>query len=256
MFNIFKSNKPKENTDLKWLAADMHSHIIPGIDDGSPDVDTSLTLIHGLQELGFTHFFATPHIYSEIYPNDRQSITAAQNQLNQALKMDHRFNQLGQQGVHAAAEYMLDDHTAQLFDAAASADHNLMTLPGKHVLVEMSYQFERKDMLDQLFKLQLGGYKPILAHPERYVFYHKDYKNYKRIKERGAKFQINLLSLSGYYGEGIRKVAQTMVNEGIIDYIGTDLHHDKHLAALQTFVRNRDMRKLFQNCTILNQQLL
>jgi len=257
MLNIFKKKKAK-TSDLGWLGVDMHSHLLPGIDDGSPDVETSLALIAGLQELGLRRFITTPHIYDEIFPNDRDSITQAQQRLNQALAHEQHaaaYGDLAQHGVQAAAEYMLDDDSVRKFEAALQGKEALMTLPGDQILVEMSYQFERKDILEQLFQLQLGGYKPILAHPERYLYYHSDPKAYSRIRERGCHLQLNILSLSGYYGEGVRKMAQNLVKEGMIDYIGTDLHHEKHLHALRQLLEKVDLEKLLQPCTLRNAQL-
>lgn len=257
MFSIYRSKKPKHDSDLRWLEVDMHSHLLPGIDDGCPDTETSLECIAGLQEIGLSHFFTTPHIYSEIHPNDRDSIRAAQAKLNDALRADRseRFTHLARRGVYAAAEYMLDDESARQFQAAASGEIELMALPGRQVLVEMSYQFERKDVLDQLFNLQLAGYTPILAHPERYVYYHDDPKAYARFRERGCKLQLNLLSLGGYYGEGVRKMAQNLVKEGMIAYVGTDLHHTKHLEALRQMLKQIDLQKLLKPNALLNAQL-
>ena len=256
MFGLFKKSKKNETyPDLSWIGVDMHSHILPGIDDGSPDVGTSLELLAGLQELGLTQFICTPHIYAEIHPNDRASISAAQEQLNQALGTHAERGEIAQKGVLAAAEYMLDDHSKLLFEQANRGELELMTLPGRQVLVEMSYQFERRDLLDQLFQLQLGDYQPILAHPERYLYYHKRYAFYAQLKERGCKFQLNLLSLSGYYGPAVRKVAQNLVKEGMIEYVGTDLHHTKHLHALKELVGSVDLPAHFEGNTNKNIQL-
>lgn len=255
MFGLFKKKKKENFPDLSWVGVDMHSHILPGIDDGSPDVGTSLELLAGLQELGLKQFICTPHIYAEIHPNDRATITTAQEQMNSALKTQSGMGELGQKGVLAAAEYMLDDYSKQSFDQASRGELELMSLPGRQVLVEMSYQFERRDLLDQLFQLQLVGYQPILAHPERYLYYHKKPATYRQLKERGCHFQLNLLSLSGYYGSSVRKVAQNLVKEGMIDYVGTDLHHTKHLHALKELVGSVDLPALFEGNTIKNIQL-
>lgn len=255
MISLFKP-KSKKNYNLSWLVGDMHSHLLPGIDDGSPDVETSKVLISGLQELGLERFIATPHIYAEIHPNDRRTITAAQQQLNQALAADGGFGALQ---IDAAAEYMIDDSFRGYFEEQQPSQqphqHPPMLLPQRQVLVEMSYQYERQDFYDQLFQLQLQGLTPVLAHPERYGYYHNEPKVYKRIKERGCRFQLNILSLSGYYGDGVRKMAQLLVKEGMIDYVGTDLHHPKHLAAIQTFVTTHDVQHMLKGNRILNETL-
>lgn len=244
MFGIFKKSK---NYDLSWLGVDMHSHLIPGIDDGCPDPETSIECITGLQELGLHTFLATPHIYSEIHPNTPETIRPAHQRLREALAAG------GMPAVRtaAAAEYMIDDAFAGYYAPGGE----LMTLPGRKVLIEMSYQFERKDLSEHIFQLQLHEYQPILAHPERYNYYHTSPQTYTRLKERGCRFQLNILSLSGYYGEPVRKMAQNLVREGMIDYIGTDLHHLKHLRAIQHFVRSNDLQKLLRDNPVRNSEL-
>ena len=244
MISLFKK---KQTYDLSWLGVDMHSHLIPEIDDGCPDTETSIACIDGLRELGLHSFFMTPHIYSEIHPNSPETILPAYQKLRQAM------DKAGMQNVKtaAAAEYMIDDAFAANYQQGAE----VMTLPERQVLIEMSYQFERQDLNEHLFQLQLHEYQPILAHPERYNYYHASPKTYTRLKERGCRFQLNLLSLSGYYGEPVRKMAQNLVKENMIDYIGTDLHHFRHLKALQSFVQNNDLQKILKGNVILNSGL-
>src|SRR5690606_12299938 len=177
-----------------------------------PDSATSLQCIAELQELGYRQFFATPHVFDEVYPNTPEIIREAHKRLTHDLNADSNLSSIS---LQAAAEYMLDDKFSSYYEQG-----EIMTLPGNHVLIEMSYQFDRQDLFEQLFQLQLREYKPILAHPERYGFYHNTLKSYARIRERGCKFQLNILSLAGYYGEKIRKVAQHLVHEGMIDFIG------------------------------------
>lgn len=244
MFSIFKKNI---KYDLAWLGPDMHSHLLNGIDDGCPDSAISLQCISGLQELGYKQFFATPHVFDEVYPNTSESIRDAHKRLTEDLKADPNLSSVT---LHAAAEYMLDDKFSSYYERG-----ELLTLPGNHVLIEMSYQFERQDLFEQLFQLQLREYKPILAHPERYNFYHNTLKSYAKIRERGCKFQLNILSLAGYYGEKTRKVAQHLVNEGMIDFLGTDVHHLKHLNAIKQFASTTDLQKLLKGNRIQNAEL-
>ncbi len=241
MLSFFK--KPKR-TDLSWMGVDMHSHLLPGIDDGSPDVETSITCINGLRELGIHSFIATPHIYSEIHPNTPETIASAYQKLRAALDAKGHSDVR----LEAAAEYMIDDKFTSYYEGG----QKLLRIKEEEVLIEMSYQFERKDIMEQLFQLQLQGYQPVLAHPERYNFYHETPKMYSRLKERGCYFQVNLLSLSGYYGESVRKMAQQLVKEKMIDYVGTDLHHEKHLKYIQKFVTSVDVEKLLQGNVIRN----
>lgn len=245
MLSLFKT---KKTYDLSWLGADMHSHLIPGIDDGCPDAETSIACMNGLRELGLHTFIMTPHIYSEIHPNSPDTIRPAYQGLRQAM------DEAGMQDVRtaAAAEYMIDDNFASYYAPGGE----MMVLPERQVLIEMSYQFERQDLSEHIFQLQLHEYQPILAHPERYNYYHSSPQTYTRLKERGCRFQLNLLSLSGYYGEPVRKMAQHLVKEKMIDYIGTDLHHLRHLKAVQNFVRTTDLHKMLHGNNIRNNGLV
>lgn len=223
MFSFF--TKRNKITDISWLGTDMHSHILPGIDDGSPDVATSLKFVKALGALGFSHAIATPHIFKELYPNTFETISAAKHSLQSAIDQAGISFKL-----ESAAEYMVDQ------------DFNLNTeicaLQNKYLLVEMSYLNESPDIVEQIFNVEIKGFKPILAHPERYIFYFKDQSKLKLIKEKGCLFQLNLLSVVGYYGKEVKQLAEYLLKENMYDLAGTDLHHDKHLATLTQAVES------------------
>ncbi|WP_432710992.1 tyrosine-protein phosphatase [Pedobacter sp.] len=223
MFSLFK--KKILVKDLKWMGVDIHSHLLPGIDDGSPDVGTSVRYIKALKELGITKFHCTPHILAEYYPNTPETINAALAILKQALKAANVDVE-----VTAAAEHMVDD-TFRVTD-------ELLCLPGKHILVEMSYLSETPNIEQVIFDLQIKGYKVILAHPERYNFYHKSHDKFHRLKDMGVLFQMNLLSIVGYYGKEVKRTAEYLLEHQCYDLAGTDLHHDKHLEILSNSVLN------------------
>lgn len=217
MFSIFK--KKTHVTDIEWLGVDMHSHLLPGIDDGSPDVEQSVKLITKLNQLGFSKFLCTPHIFTELYPNNCDTINEALEITKVALKEADLPVEIG-----AAAEYMMDENFRTLDD--------LVCLPNKFILVEMSYLNETPNVEKIIFDLQIKGYKVILAHPERYNFYHDDLRRFDRYKDMGVLFQLNLLSVTGYYGKEVKRTAEYLLEKKCYDLAGTDLHHDKHLDAL------------------------
>lgn len=221
MFSFFR--KKSKVYDLEWLGVDMHSHLLPGIDDGSPDVVTSLGLIKGLNALGLTKFLCTPHIFMELYPNTRETIGPALNNLRAAIHTEGLPVNVG-----AAAEYMVDENF--------KITENLITLPGNYVLIEMSYLNESPNIEQVVFDLHIKGYHVVLAHPERYNFYHQDYKRFQRYIDMGVLFQLNLLSVTGYYGKEVKKAAEYLLDEGFYDLAATDLHHEKHLQALTNAV--------------------
>lgn len=241
MFSIFR-RKPPLVTDLSWIGTDIHSHLLPGLDDGSPDIETSLKLIRRLGELGFQKLYTTPHIFQELYPNTRQTIDAALNQLQIALQAAQIGVTLG-----AAAEYMLD--------ADFVIDAQLLCLPNRHVLIEMSYLAEFPQVEQVVFDLQLQGYNVILAHPERYNFYHQNFDKYHRLKDRGCLFQLNLLSVTGYYGKPVKDIAMKLLKNGLYDLVGTDLHHEKHLSVLERAVKSGALYQEIGDYTFLNQEL-
>jgi protein-tyrosine phosphatase len=223
MFSIFK--KKNIVSDIEWLGVDIHSHLLPGIDDGSPDVEQSVFLIRSLNELGFSKFICTPHIFQELYPNTSETISQALALTKEALE-----NANITVDILAAAEHMVDE----MF---IIRDH-LTVMPGNYILVEMSYLNETPNMEKVIFDLQIKGYKVILAHPERYNFYHQDYMKFNRYKDLGVLFQLNLLSITGYYGREVKKAADYLLDRKSYDLAGTDLHHVKHLDALTKTIKN------------------
>ncbi|MCD8740555.1 histidinol phosphatase [Mucilaginibacter roseus] len=219
MFSFFKK-KALPEVRFDWLGTDIHSHLLPGIDDGSPDLQSSISYITSLNQLGFQKFICTPHIFMEVHPNNLNTITGA---LEKVLAADE-IKRLGV-SVSAAAEYMVDNDFGPLMNAG----DGMMELPGKHLLIEMSYLSETPDIESYIFELNVRGYKPILAHPERYTFYHRKPEKINRFKDMGCLLQLNLLSVTGYYGREAKHTALKLLKEGAYSLAGTDFHHDKHL---------------------------
>ncbi|GHE39024.1 tyrosine-protein phosphatase [Sphingobacterium griseoflavum] len=242
MFHIF--NKKRNNT-LEWLQVDMHSHILPGIDDGCKTVEDSVDLLQRLSALGLDTFYFTPHIFQDMYPNTPERI----GQAFQSLQAAATPLLLG----GYAAEYMVDGHFDQRME---KDDQPLASLPGKHVLIEMSYIQESKSVEKNIFDLQIKGYQPILAHPERYVFYHENPKAIERFKDLGCLLQLNILSVFGYYGSREKKVAKYLLDRGLIDFVGTDAHHDRHVQMLERGLKKEDIKPYFKKCNLKNQSLL
>ena len=222
--NIFQSKKNvPAYPGFSWLAQDIHSHILPGIDDGSPDVETSLQLLRSLSDVGINKFICTPHIISDMYRNTPETINAALAILKKACLQNGM-----QTEISAAAEYMLDDYFMELLRKKKP----LLTLTKNYILTELSYSTS-PDNLEQIsFEINTNNYQPLMAHPERYFYYHKNYNAYYRLKELGFLLQVNLLSLTGYYGKNVAKAAKFILENGLADFVGTDLHHFNHLKVL------------------------
>lgn len=245
MLNLFKKNKNLP-TDYSSLEVDIHSHLIPGIDDGAPDLGTALELIQDLYNLGYKKLYTTPHVMAELYPNSKEAILGGLQKVRQGITA------LGIPiEINAAAEYFLDDQFEALLEQG-----QLLTLPGNHVLVEMSFISQPPNLYHNLFRMQTKGYKPILAHPERYLFLKNDFKQYQRLKEYGCKFQLNLLSLTGYYGKPVKINALKLLKKGMIEYLGTDLHHVDHAVLLKKAIQIRRVRRILKRGDFQNSQLL
>jgi len=244
---MFPFLRRKHNPLLTFSAlhTDMHSHVLPGIDDGAPDVETSIQLIRGLMDLGYTAFIATPHIYQDIYPNTAETILSALETTRTALHKEGLSVRLD-----AAAEYMLDDHFEHLLDQGP-----LMTLPGNRVLVEMS-MLSPPPLLDHyLFRMQVKGYVPLIAHPERYIFLKTNKNRYHDWVERGCELQLNLLSLTAYYGPTVRDLALYLLKNKLVHFAGTDTHHTKHVELLQQSLKDKNVAKLLDYEDLLNATL-
>jgi protein-tyrosine phosphatase len=223
MFSIFKKKKTVTSSSYFPITTDIHSHILPGIDDGSPDVETSLALIYDLIKLGITSSIATPHIIGDMYRNNAETIGVALDKLRNAL-VEKQINFK----VNAAAEYMLDDYFLGLLKDKTP----LLTLKDNKVLTEFSYAEKPYNIQHMVFSIITEGYQPLLAHPERYGYFHHDFKQYHSLKDLGFLLQVNLLSLTGYYGKPVAKAAAYIIKNDLASFTATDLHHERHMQAL------------------------
>ena len=246
MLSLFRKKSSKnQGIDFSSLEVDMHSHLIPGIDDGAPDLETAISLVKSLKELGFSRLITTPHIMSDLYPNTNTDILEGLARLRKGLQEEGMDI-----NVDAAAEYLMDEGFAEKIESG-----NLLTLGRNKVLVEMSFISAPPNLKTLLFNLQLKGYSPILAHPARYQYYHNDFGQYERLRDRGCTFQLNILSLTGYYGKAIKQIALKLLKNNMVEYLGTDLHNDRHLEHLQQALNSSKFTKLleqysFQNATL------
>ncbi|HKP32616.1 MAG TPA: CpsB/CapC family capsule biosynthesis tyrosine phosphatase [Chitinophagaceae bacterium] len=222
MISFFKRRFGKD-VDFSPLGTDMHSHLLPGIDDGSPDVATSDELIKGLQSLGYGKLITTPHVISDLYPNNTSTISAAY----QKLKSETKIPQASFP-VEYAAEYMLDEN----FDKHIT-DGSLLCIKEKYVLVEFSFISPPPNFKQKLFELQLNHYTPVLAHPERYLYFLHDKQIFEDLRSHGCLFAVNLLSFLGYYGKPTAELANYFLKKNYIELLGTDLHHPRHLEVLR-----------------------
>jgi protein-tyrosine phosphatase len=233
MIHFFKS-KPVLKDLIPENHIDIHSHLLPGIDDGAKTFNDTLLLTKALQGFGVSQIITTPHILKNVWDNTSQII----NQKVLETKIELENNQIDIP-FRAAAEYLMDDSFVKLFES-----EKLLTLKDNYVLVEMSYINHPIQLYAILFDLQVAGYIPVLAHPERYSFYHKNTNEYDKLKNAGCLFQLNLLATVGYYGEGITKTADYLLKKGMYDFVGSDVHHRKHIESFNQKVKIKEVNIL------------
>lgn len=234
MTSIFNSLFKRQRQPL-FFATDIHCHILPGIDDGAPDADYGAELVMRMSAWGLSRIIATPHVVGEVYENTPESISAALTRLQESMHAKGIPTT-----VQSAAEHRLDD----LFSRNIIAD-TLISHPGKHVLIENSFMQEARDIDSIVISLTNRGYIPIMAHPERFVYYHSaNLKRYFELHRLGVRFQVNLLSIAGRYGSEPRHVAERLIEAGIVDFFGTDVHRHEHCDAIEAFLSSRNYDKL------------
>jgi len=234
LFGRRNGNFPDLPADFSAVRTDLHSHLIPGIDDGCQTRDDSLQLMEGLAGLGFRKLIVTPHVMSDHFRNTPEVIQDGLSTLQQVATSHGLPLELT-----CAAEYYLDNEFRALLERK-----ELLTLGDGFVLFEVSYINAPDNIRQTVFDLKVNGYKPLLAHPERYPFWAANFPFYETLKELGVFFQINTISLSGYYGPGPKKTAERLIDAGMVDFIGSDMHHERHLQALRMTLKEKYLARL------------
>lgn len=244
LFDFFGAKK--EVNKRLFYNTEVHCHILPGIDDGAQDVAASVALVKEMKAWGIERIITTSHVTESTFENTPETITNAYNELRTALD---------QEGIavdiHLSAEYRLDEYFLKQLNNAT-----LLPFPENYLLIENSFFQPFWEIKELIFDLQLKGYIPILAHPERYMYYHKTPKIYEELHDQGCLFQVNLLSLSGYYYPEVKNMAWRLLDKGMVDFIGSDLHKPSHVEHITNYMGCKEYRKLEQKAAgILNDKL-
>ena len=228
------------------VGVDMHSHFVPGIDDGAKTIEDSVEMITGMHNLGYKKVITTPHIMSDYYRNTPENILGGLSSVNFALKEAGIPIEIG-----AASEYYLD------FDFERKLnEEKLLTFGNNYLLFEISYMNPPDNLFHVVFKMQTMGYKPILAHPERYNFWHTEFEKYEAFVDKGVLLQMNINSLTGYYSMATKKIAEQMIDKNMISFLGTDCHHMGHIKLINDVVYEPYLQKLVYGGKLLNSTLL
>jgi len=245
IFNFIKKDKTIQDLDLGWMGVDMHSHLIPGIDDGSKTLEESIGLIKRLKGYGLRKLITTPHVMSEYYKNSPDTILLGLSLLKEAL-LEEKIDM----EIEAAAEYFIDEMLMEKLQKG----EKLLTIGENYVLVETGFMSRPLMLKEIFFDMEMHGYKPILAHPERYQYLIQDKDFLYELIDRDVFFQINLLSLTGFYSKPIKNFAELLVDEGKVRFFGTDCHNPRYLDMLETLPRYKYFEKI-QQMPLLNNSL-
>lgn len=227
MFDFFsRSSKPIK----LWFQTDIHCHIVPGVDDGSPDVETSVELVARMMELGLTKIIPSPHVTAMTFENSRETLDGPFARLQTALDAG------GMSGV--VQPYGAENRIDELFQKNLD-EQTVISHPGKNILMENAFVQEPWGLDNIIFNVKVRGFQPFFAHPERFAYYIARPKRLKELHQY-IPFQVNVLSLAGYYGKEVRKMATEMVDAGLVDFLGTDIHAFRHTDCLKEYLASKE----------------
>jgi protein-tyrosine phosphatase len=233
---------PKRPADLSVLKTDMHSHFIPGIDDGAKTIEDSIAMLREMRALGYRKVITTPHVMSDQYRNTPEIIMSGRDDLRRAVKEAGIDIE-----VDAAAEYYFD----YPFEKSIPGEKKL-TFGKNYLLWEISFMNKPETVNDGIFAMITREYKPVLAHVERYPFWHGNYAAYEDLIGRGTLLQMNINSISGQYGAPVKKAAEWLIDHNMISFLGTDCHHVGHLEILKKTLLEKHVHKLIDSGKLLN----
>jgi tyrosine-protein phosphatase YwqE len=245
MFSFF-SKKYDNSLNLAILEVDMHSHLLPNLDDGLEVMEQTIAFAKELQELGYKKLICTPHILPDVHDNSPETILPRLEEVRKAFKENNVDI-----AIEAAAEYMVGP---EFHDTILRGD-KLLTFGNNYILIEMSYAAPSQNIVQVIFDLKIKGYRPILAHPERYNYYLSNYDIYEDFLSRGCLLQINILSLTGFYGKPVQKAAEYLVKNKMVSFIGTDMHHQGHLDMTKKFATSIKFHKMMNELELRNKTL-
>lgn len=246
MFSFFKKKKKAELPLALPPLVDLHSHLIPGIDDGAQSMEESIILIKALKDLGYQKLITTPHIMFDNYQNTRQTILNGLQKVQEELLIRDIPIELD-----ATAEYYVDEGFINLIQK-----RELLPIGKKYILFETSYTHRPYQLEEIIFEIEAAGFVPLLAHPERYRYIKNQEEEYAHLKSLSVLFQVNINSLSGYYGSLAQKNALFLSEKGMIDFLGSDTHNIHQVKNLAKVFKSDAYKKVYLNNTIKNGQLI
>jgi tyrosine-protein phosphatase YwqE len=243
MFNLFKKNQ--KTTKVPW-AVDIHSHLLPGLDDGVKSIEESVYILKIFQKLGYKKIITTPHVMSDHYPNSKIDILTKLKSVVEAIRQNDIDIKL-----EAAAEYYLDE----AFIEKITSREELLTFGENFLLFETSFFNKPAFMEEAIFNMNAQGYQPVLAHPERYAYLLNDLSLLQKLKSMNLLLQMNMLSLSGYYSREVRQFGKKLLRSNLIDFIGSDCHNALQANEIANMLTRKNISAL-HSPKILNKTLM
>ena len=231
MLNWFKKNTSSE---IPKLFTDIHSHLLPGIDDGVKSLQEAEEIILQFQELGYHKVITTPHIMQDHFRNTAEIILGKLKDVR-----DHLIDRNIAMEIDAAAEYYLDEHLIDLLER----NKPLLTFGSNYLLFETNFLSEPLNLKEFIFLATTKGYKPVLAHPERYAYLLGNIHKVQDLVDRGVLLQLNIGSLTGHYSKPIQNFAFKLIDKGTIHLLGSDCHNFHHVQLIQKAQRSRYFKK-------------
>lgn len=234
---LFGKQELKGFSDIE-KTADVHCHILSGVDDGFQSLADSIKALRRYQELGYRKVYLTPHMNLDTFSgNNEKMLNEHFDLFKKSLPADIDLD------IRLAAEYMVNEDL--------DLNRDFLTFGNKTVLIEMSYFFESPNIKDAIYQLSLDGYNIVLAHPERYMFYHRKLSQIESFIDAGCRLQMNILSLTPFYSPGTIEMAEQMLKAGMYSYVGNDLHTLKQLERIENVTFKEallpEIQKLYNN---------
>ena len=228
------------------LGTDMHCHLIPRVDDGSKCIKESIECLNTLAAVGYKKVIITPHFQHPRFDNDEDDI---------CRRFEEAKRQAAEAGVEIeiagiGGEYRIDSGFKNRLE-----NPRFLKVGGKYVLVEFSLHQQMMGVDEMIFDMQMNGYEVILAHPERYPYLNVQGDRMEQLKNQGVYFQINALSLGGFYGDEARIKAFEMLERGWVEFMGTDTHNTMYAKALIDLSNNRKVAKVLEKYEFKNKEL-
>ena len=205
------------------LQTDVHSHLLAGIDDGVQTWEESEAIIRRFQQLGYTKLITTPHVMSDSYRNTTAGILSKLAALREHLRSkDIAIT------IEAAAEYYLDEMIFEMIQTGQP----VLTFGDRYILFETNFLTEPFNLKEFIFLAQSKGFKPVLAHPERYLYLQDDMNKMEDLINRNVLFQLNISSITGHYSKNVQRMAYKLIDKGWVHFLGSDCHHEQHINLL------------------------